>query len=129
MYFWPKVFLLVMLVILPVEQNKDPTPYTLLTLFNEEGGDVWTPTHVENFPTLLFGLPKLCVFKIPSFRRNNVTWNSEEVVAAAATAAGWHVVSVYLQNSFLTLGRLFLDLRIPGRARNWVVSPQTPTRF
>ncbi len=55
-------------------------------------------------------------------------YEPEEVVAAAA-AAGWHVVSVYLQNSFLTLGRLFLDLRIPGRARNWVFSPQTPTRF
>jgi hypothetical protein len=76
MYFWPKVFLLVVLVILLVEQNKDPTPYTLLTRFNEEGGDIWTPTHVDNFPTLRFGLPKLCVFKIPSFRRNNVTWNS-----------------------------------------------------
>lgn len=48
-------------MILPVEQNKDPTPYTLLTLFNEEGGDVWTPTHVDNFPTLLFGFPN-CVF-------------------------------------------------------------------
>jgi hypothetical protein len=40
-------------------------------------------------------------------------YEPEEVVAAAA-AAGWHFVSVYLQNSFLTLGRLFLDLRIPG---------------
>ncbi len=35
-------------------------------------------------------------------------------VAAAAAAAGWHFVSVYLQNSFLTLGPLLLDLRIPG---------------
>ncbi len=40
-------------------------------------------------------------------------YEPEEVVAAAA-AAGWHVVSVYLQNSFLTLGPLLLDLRIPG---------------
>jgi hypothetical protein len=41
-------------------------------------------------------------------------YEPEEVVAAAA-AAGWHVVSVYLQNSFLTLGPLLLDLLIPGR--------------
>jgi hypothetical protein len=40
-------------------------------------------------------------------------YEPEEVVAAAA-AAGWHVVSVYLQNSFLTLGPLLLDLGFPG---------------
>jgi len=44
-------------------------------------------------------------------------YEPEEVVAAAATAAGWHVVSVYLQNSFLTLGPSFLDLRIPGSSK------------
>jgi len=41
-------------------------------------------------------------------------YEPEKVVAAAAAAAGWHVVSVYLQNSFLTLGPLLMDLRIPG---------------
>jgi hypothetical protein len=40
-------------------------------------------------------------------------YEPEEVVAAVA-AAGWHFVSVYLQNSFLSLGPLLLDLRIPG---------------
>jgi len=40
-------------------------------------------------------------------------YEPEEVVAAAA-AAGWHVVSVYLQNSFLTLGPLLIDLQMPG---------------
>jgi hypothetical protein len=39
-------------------------------------------------------------------------YEPEEVVAAGA-AAGWHFVSVYLQNSFLSLGPLLLDLRIP----------------
>jgi hypothetical protein len=68
MYFWPKVFLLVVPVILPVEQNKDPTPYTPLTLFNEEGGNVWTPTHVDNFPTLLFWIAKVVCFQNPKLQ-------------------------------------------------------------